>query len=444
MVASETRGRELESLRTFTDTQLVATAKKYGTPFFLYDVDVVRERISALHRAFNGRFQIAMSLKANPNPNLIRKFLADVQWFDVASLGEFLLATIAGVPADRIVFIGPGKTVTELETAVSSSIGLLVVESMQEICHVDRISRTFGKRTNVLLRVNPDFRQASAGMQMGGVSSQFGIGIDELQLAVNLIKTLDHMCFKGIHVYLGSQILNVTALAKNFENIMSLAYVVQDLYGQPLSVIDFGGGFGVPYFPHEMRLDMAALQSEIFELLARHGRMVEHKCTFLIESGRFLFADAGVYVSSILYRKHSHGIPYAILDGGSNFHSSLSGLGKIVRGNFPMYSIGAGDPDLPISQEHSSNVHVVGPLCTPLDTLARNVSLEHDCPGDLVVFEKAGAYGLTFSQERFLSHTSISEFLCEHGRVELIKRRKSMSDLAHEYNVEEVTTSETQ
>lgn len=422
--------------KIFPDDRVRAVAGRFQTPFFLYSVDVIRERMRSLRGAFGNLFQLAVSLKANPNPMLLKKLAGDVEWVDVASLGEFYLARLAQIPASRMLFIGPGKTIAELEVVIGESIGLLVVESLEEMSHIERISRALGKRTNVLLRINPDFGRVSAGMQMSGVASQFGIDANELGVAMDLLKRLEHVCFKGIHVYLGSQMLDAVALANNFRSVLALANAVRDLYALPVSVIDFGGGFGVPYFPHEKPLDIETLGREVIELLAKDAAALRAQgCTFLIESGRFLFADAGIYVCSVLYKKKSYGTQYLILDGGSNFHSSLSGLGKIVRANFPFYSVPGHSGEVSVVKAQQPGFHLAGPLCTPLDILARNAPVEHHDCGDFIVFEKAGAYGLTFSQEKFLSHTSICELAFDRGHVEVIKRRKGIADLALEYDI---------
>jgi diaminopimelate decarboxylase len=424
--------------KIFSDDRVRAVADSYPTPFFLYSVDAIRERMAMLRGSFGNLFQLAVSLKANPNPTLLKKIAGDVEWVDVASLGEYYLARLAGIPASKMLFIGPGKTLAELQAVIAESIGLLVVESLEEINHIDEISRACGKRTNVLLRINPDFGRVSAGMQMSGVASQFGIDANELDAAMDLLKRLGHVCFKGIHVYMGSQILDARVLANNFRSVLALANAMGNRYGEAVSVIDFGGGFGVPYFPHEKPLDIETLGREVIELFSTEAEALRARgCTFLIESGRFLFADAGIYVCGVLYKKQSYGTQYLILDGGSNFHSSLSGMGKLVRTNFPFYSVPRHGGGRSVAKEQQTHFHLAGPLCTPLDIVARGAPVEHHECGDLIVFEKAGAYGLTFSQEKFLSHTSISELAIDRGRVDLIKRRRGIRDLAFEYDIPE-------
>jgi diaminopimelate decarboxylase len=428
--------RTQSTAKIFPDDQVRAVAGSFSTPFFLYSVDVIRERMRSLRGAFGNLLQLAVSLKANPNPTLLSKLAGDVEWVDVASLGEYYLARLAGIPASKMLFIGPGKTIAELEVVIGESIGLLVVESLEEMHHIERISRACGKRSNVLLRINPNFGRVSAGIQMSGVASQFGIDANELGMAMNLLKRLEHVCFKGIHVYLGSQMLDATVLANNFRSVLALANAMRDLYAEQVAVIDFGGGFGVPYFPHEKPLDIETLGREVIEIFSKEAAALRAQgCTFLIESGRFLFADAGIYVCSVLYKKQSYGTQYLILDGGSNFHSSLSGLGKLVRANFPFYSVPRHSGESSVVKEQQAGFHLAGPLCTPLDILARNAPVEHHDCGDFIVFEKAGAYGLTFSQEKFLSHTSISELAFDRGRVDVIKRRKGIRDLAFEYDI---------
>lgn len=416
------------------DALIQHVSEAHGTPFYLYDIDGIRQQIGRLKEALGPRFEVALSVKANPNPNLLRRVHASCALVDVASQGEMLLARMAGVAARRMIFVGPGKRLEEIDFAIESGVGCIVAESIEEARDISMRSARLGKTAAMALRVNPDHHNG-AGMAMGGTPSQFGV--DEAVAIAHIaeLARLPATSFLGIQVYLGTQVLDADHLCEGIAYILDLALRLQERAGVPFEMVDIGGGFGIPYFDGERPLDLARLSSRLRLLLESDG--IRHRLgartRLIAETGRFVFADNGVYCARVLYRKRSRDRHYAILDGGSNFNGNLSGLGKLLRKNFP-FRVLRNRTDA--QADDTSRYTLVGPLCTPMDQLAVNAPGAVPNPGDLVVFEKSGAYGLTFSQTGFLSHLAIQEWGVEGGRLLPLKKRKTAELLHAEFDVE--------
>ena len=417
------------------DEIVMQASEQFGTPFYIYDISRIRQSIGALKECLDGCFDIALSIKANPNPNLLKKIIDEVEFFDVASLGEIALATMAGVKPEKMLFTGPGKSLKELESTVRLGIGCVVVESLQEALDLEEIAGRFGISVNVALRINPDLRNHSSGMRMGGAASQFGVDESSANEVANSILQLSHLNFVGIHCYFGTQFLDADKVIENFQYIFNLSIRMQKHLRHEFDLIDFGGGFGVPYFQGEDDLDLSCLRNTLPQLVQEYkSRFRSNKNqSLLVESGRYIFAESGWYCASVLYQKFSKGKYFSILDGGSNFHSSLSGLGKLLRRNFPFHVIYFDR----LTRERGEKYDLVGPLCTPADQLAFDVEGAPPERGDIVVFEKSGAYGLTFSQINFLSHLSVSEIGYDRESLFYLKKPKTERFLCSEYVIEE-------
>jgi len=418
------------------DATIRRALAEYGTPFYIYDIACIERQIGLLRQCLTDRFDIALSLKANPNPNLLKRIHGRCEFVDVASQGEILLARMAGVEPERMIFVGPGKNGDEIDLAVGTNIGCIVAESFEEIEHISRRAVALGRTAAVALRVNPDHQNPASGMAMGGAPSQFGV--DE-KLALQRIGTLADLPgvrLLGIQVYLGTQVLDAGRICECIAYILDLAIRLQKLSGVRFELVDVGGGFGVAYFKGEKPLDLRQLQSGLRTIAesAVKERQAIAGARWIVEVGRFIFADAGLYCTSVLYTKSSKGRRYCILDGGSNFNASLSGMGKLLRKNFPFRVISRSmPPKLSIEAISNDSYTIVGPLCLPLDQLATNVSGPLPLVGDIVAFEKSGAYGLSFSPNGFLSHMNIQEIGLHEGELFALKRRTTEALLRHEF-----------
>lgn len=396
----------------------------YGTPLFVYNRAVMDAKFAALLQALPTRFSISYSVKANPNPVILRLFLERGCGLEIASAGEFKLAQGAGCSAANLVFAGPGKTEAELRYVISHGIGEIHAESELEIERISVISDQIGVRTRVAVRVNPGEESQGGAMLMGGKSAPFGIDEEDLPKILRQIASHPSLEFSGIHLFTGTQILDHQLLLSQYEKGLQIFRSATAIAGHRLRTLDFGGGLGIPYFAGEVEIDLAQLRDGLLNLMSG----VEHEecfaqTRFMVEPGRFLVGEAGLYVARINDIKVSRGKQYLILDGGMNHHLAASGnLGQIVKRNFPMTILNK--IDLPAIETSE----VVGPLCTPLDTLGRSVQLPRAQVGDLIGIFQSGAYARTASPLGFLSHPSPPEVLVEDGEHHLIRERISSDD----------------
>ncbi len=379
-------------------------AKKYGTPAYLYNCNCIKARYSKLRECLGSEVDIYYSMKANPNKKIV-KILADLGCgIEVASMGEIKIALDCGIDANRIIFAGPGKNEEELRFAVDKRIRMINVESYDEMLSINNYAEELGIVVDVSLRINPDGLKNKSKIRMTGVSSQFGI--DESKVDINFIskiKKLNNINISGIQVYMGTEILDYQDIVNNTQYTLNLAQSISEELGIDLRFLDFGGGFGIPYFENEKELDLDKLGQSIKDLYDEYRTFIHGK-KLAFESGRFLVADSGYYVVKVLYVKESKGKKYIICDGGSNFHAASAFLGRFVRSNFPIMTV----PD----NSQKEEMTVVGPLCTPTDVIGQNVLINKEIKnGDYVVILKSGAYGLTYSPTLFLNHESPIEVM---------------------------------
>jgi diaminopimelate decarboxylase len=410
---------------------------KHGTPIFVYDREILERKYTALRNALPQRFRICYSVKANPNPALLKFFLEKGCGLEIASAGEFHHARYAGCLPEEIVFAGPGKTKSELETVIAQGIGEIHVESDLEIDRISAISKNLSVRTPIAIRVNPNEESQGGAMQMGGKSAPFGIDEENLEPVVRRVVNDDHLDFCGIHLFVGTQILDHEVLLTQYRKGLEIALRAAGWAGAPLHTLDFGGGLGIPYFPEDHELDLSKFARGLMGLLAdieKEGAFEQTK--FIVEPGRFLVGESGVYVARINDIKKSRGKKYLILDGGMNHHLAASGnLGQVIKRNFPIAILNK------LEATATETVDVVGPLCTPLDTLGRSVQLPKAEVGDLIGILQSGAYARSASPLGFLSHATPPEVWVENGQDFLIRRRGRVEESLQDVPSNEVTAA---
>jgi diaminopimelate decarboxylase len=383
---------------------LAALAARVGsTPFYAYDRARLDERIALLRQHLPGAVKLHYAIKANPMPALVAHMARRVDGLDVASAGELRVALDAGISPLEISFAGPGKTEPELAQAIGAGI-LLNVESFREVRALGRLAREMGKPARVAVRVNPDFELKSSGMKMGGGARPFGVDAELVPELLHEIAGL-RLAFEGFHIYSGSQNLRAAAIAEAQEQSVELALRLAAYAPSAVRVLNIGGGFGIPYFPGEQPLDVQAVAARMRALVERAARALP-QATMVIELGRFLVGEAGVYVCRVLDRKMSRGQLFLVTDGGLHQHLAASGnFGQVLRKNYPVV---IGNRVLGQAREIAT---VVGPLCTPLDILAERLELAAAQPGDLVAVLQSGAYGYTASPLSFLGHPPPAQVL---------------------------------
>jgi diaminopimelate decarboxylase len=379
-------------------------AERVGqTPFFAYDRALLAARAAHLRQALPAGIKLHYAMKANPMPAVVGCMARLVDGIDVASAGELKVALDAGADPAEISFAGPGKRDPELRQAVAAGV-LVNVESMRELPVLAAASQALGLPARVAIRVNPDFELKGSGMKMGGGPKQFGIDAEAVPEALDWIGR-EGLAFEGFHLFAGSQNLRAESICDAQRQSYALALRLAEHARTPVRFLNLGGGFGIPYFPGEQRLDLAPIGANLAALQER-ARSDMPEVSIVIELGRYLVGEAGIYVTRIVDRKVSRGQVYLIADGGLNHHLAASGnFGQVVRKNYPA-TIGnrAGSSE----REQSS---VVGPLCTPLDLLADRMDLPVAAIGDLAVVFQSGAYGPSASPAAFLGHPACVEVL---------------------------------
>lgn len=399
-----------------------ALAEQFGTPLYVYDSVALAEQFNRLRTTLDPALEIFFSLKSNPNVSICARLHALGARAEVSSLAELMTARRAGVPGADIIFLGPGKSPDELAACLDAEVYAVVCESFGELALIDEIARARGVVAPVALRVNPGFAIKGSGLTMGGKPRQFGIDEDELLAQPDLAARHPHLRLMGVHVYMGTRILDAEVVVENARRIFDLAERLHARLGIDLEMVDIGGGLGVAYFDGEHDLDVATLTSALNPVVAAF-RAAHPRTRLILELGRFLTAPAGIYLVRVRYVKDSMGQRFAITDGGTHHHMAAVGVGSYVKRNFPMRLLGR--PSLDPAQPWQ----ITGPLCTPADTLGKNVSLPPLRPGDLVGVLRSGAYGPTASPVQFLSHGYPSEVLVHDGHAYLVRERDRPEDL---------------
>lgn len=372
------------------------------TPIFVYDSGLIRERVAMLRDVLPERLKLHYAVKANPMPKVLELLAQLVDGFDVASQGELQRVLRFPINPTDVSFAGPGKRDCELGNAIEAGI-VINVESRNELERVASIGAELGRKPNVALRVNPDFELRSSGMRMGGGAKPFGIDSEIIPDLLHRVRDLE-LRFVGFHIFCGSQSLRADALKEAHTRTFELATRLAR-HAPELSSVNIGGGFGIPYFPGDRPLELLPVAANLRDLM-KDFHAEYPKAQVIMELGRFIVGEAGLYVCQVVDKKVSRGRTYLVTDGGLNHHLAASGnFGQVLRKNYP---IAIGNR---VFGECRETVSVVGPLCTPLDVLGDNVLLPEASVGDLIVVFQSGAYACSASPHSFLSHPPPAEVL---------------------------------
>ena len=377
--------------------------------FYFYDMTPMRAKIAKLKQVLPASVEIFYAMKANPHAAFLAAAkAAGVEGVEIASMGEGQKALDAGMRPDCLIFTGPGKSPEELEWSVTHGIRTVHVESLVEAYRLDAIAARHDVTQEVLLRVNPNFHIHDAQANFSGDSSKFGI--DERKLFDDLptLLTLKHLYFRGLHVYAASGVLKVADLLQNCELVFKMAREIeQRLPHIRCDIIDFGGGFGIDYLQTGKDFSPETYAADLQKLIAAFN-FADRK--FVIELGRYLAADSGWYVTEILDIKDSLGKKQIVCAGGSHHFRRPAAL-KINHpmSVMPMQYPRIFDGQIDVVKEQA---FIGGPLCNTADKLAaHDVYIDAASIGDFIVFELAGAYGLTMSHTDFLSHARPPEIV---------------------------------
>jgi len=405
------------------DTDTIARiARTHGTPFYAYHWPTMEDRYRRLAAAVGPGTRILYSMKANPHPR-ITGMIAGLTWgVEAASGGELSLALWSGVDPARVFFTGPGKTDEELALAAGANLLAVSIESVGQARRLDRICGDLGVQRDVAIRVNPMDPIAGARLHMGGMASPFGVDQEDIPEVLRRCHGWKNLRCIGLHVYAGTQILDAAALGAHVERTVAWAARVSATHH--LTMVNVGGGFGVPYRRDQKPLDLVV----VVEAFARARETLGSGLSgaeLYVESGRYLVASAGCYVARVLDIKESRGKRFVVLDGGINHLLAVGGLSRAVRANPSLRVVGR---DGALGTQPAT---VVGPLCTPSDRLADGMELPATLAvGDLVVVDEVGAYGRSASPLNFLSRDWPAEYLVfGPSRFECISPRLSALDV---------------
>lgn len=389
---------------------LVAT---HGTPLYVYSSSTIVDRYREFDTAFASLDRlIAYSVKANGNLSVLRLLAGEGAGADIVSGGELFRARTAGVPPERIVFSGVGKTVTELAAALEAGIYGFNVESEGELRALSELATAVDRPAPVALRINPDIESPTphAYTRTGHRATKFGIPTEQ---ALQLYREAAHLpgvVLRGVDVHIGSQILDVAPYREALLHVLELVDAIRSA-GAPLEYLDLGGGFGIAY-DEESGPAPSEFAEVLVPLVAASGLKL------VLEPGRYVLGPAGVLLTRILYIKETGGKTFVITDAGMN---------DLLR---PSHYAGYHRVEPAHRHPGRDTIHadVVGPICETGDFLALDRPLERVAEGELLAIRTAGAYGFAMAST-YNARTRPAEVLVEGGDARVIRRRETHEDL---------------
>ncbi len=380
----------------------------WQTPFYLYDLNQVETNFYNLQNALTKRFSIFYSMKSNPHELILKKLQSIGCLIDVSSKGEVTKAFEAGFSADQMSFVGPGKSQEELNLCLERNIEYTIIESLQELELFSQLALEKKKTPKFCIRVSPDKFVHTSGQIKTNSPTHFGMEESEVLNLREFLSKNKHLKFAGLHFYLQSQYLKAEWIVDNFKLFTKSALKIQAHLGIKFEMLNFGGGFGIPYFEGQIPLDMSQLNKCIESFLSEEKTKELKDTFFFVESGRFISGTAGIFVTKVLYTKTSHNKKFIVCDGGMTQHQSAIGVGQVIRRHFPMEVI-----KLSSASSELEKVSLVGPSCYSIDVMASDIEIEKIEQGDFVIVNQSGAYGATFSPQDFLSRPHAGEYTNE-------------------------------
>lgn len=396
-------------------------ADEFGTPFYLYDADVVASRIRLVREALNDSVKVYYAVKANPNLELLGAIRDVADGLDISSGGELQQAATADYDMEHVSFAGPAKTRAELRASIEHGVGKISIESTRELACVIDLSAETGKRANIVLRINPAFLNRAFGIKMGGRPVQFGIDEETLPEVLKTVsENRELLDFRGIHVYSGSQCFDGQAIVESVSDTLRIAAEVERNSPLRCRTVNLGGGFGVSHSKQSEELALQPIADDLVTAFREFqaGRDAE----IIFELGRYLVADAGIYVARVISTKDSRGKKFYMLDGGLHHHLAAAGtFGTALRSNFVLRNVSR--PGAP-----AVKCNLAGPSCNPTDLLGVDVEIPSPEVGDLIGVLKSGAYGLTASPILFLGRPLPAELIREKGRTRIARPPRAILD----------------
>ena len=403
-----------------------ALLRDHGSPLYVYDLDVISDRVAMLRAALPGAVDLAYAVKANPSPAILRHLANLGLGADIASAGELATVTRAGFDMRHVIFTGPGKTDAELAAAIRAGVRGLTIESLEELEVVLDLAPLAGRHQGLVLRLTAEEmgRGAEGTPIIGaGGASKFGLLREELDEAIDRLLLAGAIggpgspyALLGLHAFGASNVRVADRLVEGVKWVADQAEAVAREHGQRFRLLDAGGGLGIPYADDEAPLDVTQLGRGIADEIASWvGRVGLGEARLLLEPGRFVVGPAGAYLTRVVRTKARGGRTMAITDGGIHHLLRPALVGEAQR------VVAVGDAASRSARTPSS---VVGPLCTGLDMLAAEVSLPEPRTGDVLAVLDAGAYGFTESMPLFLSHPVPAEVVVSRGIARVVRLRQ--------------------
>jgi diaminopimelate decarboxylase len=393
------------------DVDLTALAEKVGTPFYCYSSATLERHYRVFADAFPKGTLIAYSVKANGNLGVLRTLAALGAGADVVSGGELKKALKAGVPANRIVFSGVGKTRAEMKLGLENGIHQFNVESEPELIALNDVAKSLGKRAPITIRINPDVdAKTHAKITTGTSENKFGIPWSRAREAYKLAASLPSLQIVGVDMHIGSQITELSPFEAAFARVADLVKTLR-ADGHNIQRIDLGGGLGVPYAP----TDPAPPAPELYGAAVSRA-VADLNCELILEPGRLIAANAGVLVSRVTYVKEGEAKKFLILDAGMN---------DLIRP--AMYD--AHHEIVSVREAPNTAVYdVVGPVCESSDLFGSNRRLPELKEGDLVALLTAGAYGAVMASA-YNARPPAAEVLVKGDQWAVVRPRMSDDEL---------------
>lgn len=387
-------------------------AKEVGTPCYVYShATLVRH-----YRAFDRAFQhiphiVAFAMKANSNLAILRLMAREGSGADIVSGGELYRALAAGIPPQKIVFAGVGKSRDEIRYALEQDILMFNVESSEELHAIDEVSAELGRRARVALRINPDIDpKTHPYISTGLKKSKFGISAERAVGEFKTALSLKHVEVVGVHKHIGSQLTDVAPFVDALKKMLVLIETLK-AHGADIRYVNIGGGLGITYSD-----EVPPRPEEFAEAISPLVR--DLKCVLIMEPGRVIVGNAGILLTRVLYTKEGEAKRFVIVDAAMNdlIRPSLYGAYHEIR------------PVREVPAAKSVTVDVVGPVCESGDFLAKDRLLPEVRPGNLLAVMSAGAYGFTMASN-YNSRPRVPEVMVKDGELHLIRAREEYADL---------------
>ncbi|HET7460238.1 MAG TPA: diaminopimelate decarboxylase [Longimicrobium sp.] len=385
---------------------------RWGTPLYVYSRGAIRRRYHELESALQPvPHLIAYSVKANPNLAILRTLAQMGAGADVVSGGELRRARLAGIPGERIVFSGVGKTINELALGLNEEIYAFNVESEGELCALSDLACAMGKKAPVAIRINPDIESPTPHhyTRTGHAATKFGIAHERARDLYCIAAKLPGVHVRGVDVHIGSQILDVAPFGQALEAVLELVHHLKQ-EEIPLEFLDLGGGLGISY-QDEPSVTAQAFADAVVPAVAETGLKL------VIEPGRFIVGEAGVLLTRVIYVKEGGGKRFVITDAGMN---------DLIRPSH--YSGWHAVEPVESDDRARGTVDIVGPICETGDFLALDREIEVPRPGELLAIHTVGAYGFSMASQ-YNQRPRPAEVMVDGDTATLARRRETFEDL---------------